>query len=620
MQMFKSIMKVLIIVSFITIIYFGGRYSAKYQLEQENKKSTIATIAVVNADTGTMVDGEKKFYAAELMAFPDTNFKSTGLEDAREGIVDGRYAAFILIPENFSASIESVNREPEKSQITYAVYDDLRQDVQNKVVNDIHNFILTLSTNISYIYVDAILEEMHAVQDDSEMIMQNDIADMEAIIGVETAELIAEVEYEPLEVTEIEIKYMDLTDDYEEVNNTVEEIYNTYIANMQKAEEEFTAIKERSVGLGNLLTEVSETFSSVDILVDEEDENVCEDGMTELLGIVEKYEDGRNKKLEAKKRLGYQVEGEDAEEGEEESGYISKDDLLEMVDTQIVALKEIRTAAADGEDVEEKLTESIGSLADLKGQIKQYYSDALTAIDDIPVVAELPDDVDRIIKDEIADPIMEEVEAEEEKIMSSGSTLLTTVGEYVTELDKYDVTTYMEKEKIDENMDALFYEINEMETEIMEQDELYMQYVDDVTRITDSNVQMLQENIDTAYIQTQENIILAMENFKENRVDINELNVSLLDGITKKLPYTRLGNLEYTQVYDFIVEPVVTQDKSIVKNDAVESVTDMDFIDLVCMFMGVTALIILYIGVQLIHRKGMKTKEIGEEEELCMME
>lgn len=321
MQMFKSIMKVLIIVSFITIIYFGGRYSAKYQLEQENKKSTIATIAVVNADTGTMVDGEKKFYASELMAFPDTNFKSTGLEDAREGIVDGRYAAYILIPENFSASIESVNREPEKSQITYAVYDDLRQDVQNKVVNDIHNFILTLSTNISYIYVDAILEEMHSVQDDSEMIMQNDIADMEAIIGVETAELIAEVEYEPLEVTEIEIKYMDLTDDYETVNNTVEEICNTYIANMQKAEEEFAAIKERSVGLGNLLTEVSETFSSVDILVDEEDENVCEEGMTELLGIVQTYEDGRNKKLEAKKSLGYQVEGEDTEE-EEESGYV----------------------------------------------------------------------------------------------------------------------------------------------------------------------------------------------------------------------------------------------------------------------------------------------------------
>ena len=606
MRKFKKTMEILIIVSFIIITYFSGMYSAEYQLKQENQKSTIATIAVVNADTGTMVNGEKKFYASELMGFPDTNFKSTGLEDAREGIVDGRYAAYILIPENFSASIESVNREPEKSQITYEIYDNLRQDVQTKVVNDVHNFILTLSTNISYIYVDAILEEMHAVQDDSEMIMQNDIADMEAIIGVETADLIAAVEYEPLEVTEIEIEYMDLTDDYERVNNTVEEIYNTYIANMQKAEEEFAAIKERSVGLGNLLTEVSDVFSSIDILVDDEDKNVYEEGMTELLGIVEKYEDGRNKKMEAKRSLGYKQDGESEEE---ESDYISKDDLLEIVDTQIDVLKEIRTAAADGEDVEEKLTESISSHKDLKEQIKQYYSDAVAAVDNIPVVAELPDDVDRIIKEEIATPIMEEAQEEEEKIVSSASVLLLTVGEYVAELDKYDVDTYMEKEKIDENLSSLFHSIDEMEKEIMEQDVLYMEYVDDVTQIADNNVQMLQENIDTAYLQTQENVISAMESFKKNRADINELNVSLLDGITQKLPYTRLGNLEYTQVYDFIVEPVVTQDRSIVKNEAVEAVVDKDFIDLVCMFMGITALIILYFGVQLIHRKNRKLKK-----------
>lgn len=606
MRKFKKTMEILIIVSFIIITYFSGMYSAEYKLKQENQKSTIATIAVVNADTGTMVNGEKKFYASELMGFPDTNFKSTGLEDAREGIVDGRYAAYILIPENFSASIESVNREPEKSQITYEIYDNLRQDVQTKVVNDVHNFILTLSTNISYIYVDAILEEMHAVQDDSEMIMQNDIADMEAIIGVETADLIAAVEYEPLEVTEIEIEYMDLTDDYERVNNTVEEIYNTYIANMQKAEEEFAAIKERSVGLGNLLTEVSDVFSSIDILVDDEDKNVYEEGMTELLGIVEKYEDGRNKKMEAKRSLGYKPDGEGEEE---ESDYISKDDLLEIVDTQIDVLKEIRTAAADGEDVEEKLTESISSHKDLKEQIKQYYSDAVAAVDNIPVVAELPDDVDRIIKEEIAISIMEEAQEEEEKIVSSASVLLSTVGEYVAELDKYDVDTYMEKEKIDENLSSLFHSIDEMEKEIMEQDVLYMEYVDDVTQIADNNVQMLQENIDTAYLQTQENVISAMESFKKNRADINELNVSLLDGITQKLPYTRLGNLEYTQVYDFIVEPVVTQDRSIVKNEAVEAVVDKDFIDLVCMFMGITALIILYFGVQLIHRKNRKLKK-----------
>lgn len=46
---------------------------------------TIMKIAVVNADSGVMVEGEKVYYAAELMSFLDTNFENTyttGMEAA----------------------------------------------------------------------------------------------------------------------------------------------------------------------------------------------------------------------------------------------------------------------------------------------------------------------------------------------------------------------------------------------------------------------------------------------------------------------------------------------------------------------------------------------------------
>ena len=92
---------------------------------------------MVNADTGTVVDGKKINYASELMGFPDTNFESAGLAEAREGIATDRYAAYILIPSTFSESIESVNKEPVKAQLTYALNDNLRQEVQIKVVNGI---------------------------------------------------------------------------------------------------------------------------------------------------------------------------------------------------------------------------------------------------------------------------------------------------------------------------------------------------------------------------------------------------------------------------------------------------------------------------------------------------
>lgn len=114
MKIFKYVMQVVMIASIITIAYLCGIYSAKYSQNQKENKSTIMTIAVVNADAGVMIEGEKKYYSSELMLFPDANFKSTGLTEAEEGVENGRYAAYILIPENFSESIESVNGEPDK--------------------------------------------------------------------------------------------------------------------------------------------------------------------------------------------------------------------------------------------------------------------------------------------------------------------------------------------------------------------------------------------------------------------------------------------------------------------------------------------------------------------------
>ena len=129
------------------------------------------------------------------MSYPDVNFMAAGLTEARQGVENNRYAAFILIPGTFSSSIQSINTQPQKAEITYAVNQNLREDAKIKVVNDIHNFILGLSTNISYIYVDSILKEVHSVQNDSNSIMENDTRDMNAVNSITEEELIVETEY-----------------------------------------------------------------------------------------------------------------------------------------------------------------------------------------------------------------------------------------------------------------------------------------------------------------------------------------------------------------------------------------------------------------------------------------
>lgn len=641
MKIFKSIMQFLMIASIITVAYLCGIYSAKYSRNQEEKKSTIMTIAVVNADTGVMAEEGMKFYSSELMSFPDTNFKSVSLTEAKEGVENGRYAAYILIPETFSSSVESVNGEPVKTQISYALYDNLRQDVEIKVVNDIHNFILNLSTNVSYVYVNAILQEVHAVQDDSQMIMQNDIQDMEAIEEVQSADLLTEVAYEPLETATTELEYMDLTTSYETLEQTISDIDLVYTNAVMSAEEEFALVKENGLTIDEQVAETESVFAEVDILTDAEGNCVYESGMESLGNLAGEFKETSDEKiLTAKKRLGFK-EG-DAEpdpepelpEGEERV-YISKDDLLKEVDRQINYMEAVKeylpwtVSLLSEDDEDEKYTyeltkegaaEAIEDLNEFKAEIEEYYQTAIRAINEIPDVSELASSAGQIISEEIETPVIAEITAEAGNVTAALDTMQEAIDTYITAIDDYDAMSYLDSEAITEYQDTLYDTINDLEQNIMEQDDKYLTYIDEVEQVAESNTEMLQESLDNSYEQTKETINDVMMQFQENRKTLNELNVSLLEGITQKLPYTRLGTLEYAQVYDFIVQPIVSDDNSAYKVEIRPTSVNMEKMDLILLCIGVTALIILYMSVLMIHRKFGYAKEKREEGELWQAE
>ena len=94
MKRFHQCMKLIIGIAIVLGSYFSGVYYSKYNQNRQENKSTITTIAVVNTDAGTEVNGEDRYYASELMHFPDTNFEMAGLNEAREGITTNRYAAY----------------------------------------------------------------------------------------------------------------------------------------------------------------------------------------------------------------------------------------------------------------------------------------------------------------------------------------------------------------------------------------------------------------------------------------------------------------------------------------------------------------------------------------------
>lgn len=154
---------------FFAILLVTGGIIAGIQVEQRNvtnklQSETVTKIAVVNLDEGIKTKDKQIFYAEKLMDFSNENFVMDNLEAARTGIENGTYAGYVIIPADFSEDATSLNTNPQKTTLTYALNPNLREDISVLTLSDIRDFQLYLNTNMSYMYVEAILDEFHTVQ------------------------------------------------------------------------------------------------------------------------------------------------------------------------------------------------------------------------------------------------------------------------------------------------------------------------------------------------------------------------------------------------------------------------------------------------------------------------
>lgn len=608
MKRFHQCMKLIIGIAIVLGSYFSGVYYSKYNQNRQENKSTITTIAVVNTDAGTEVNGEDRYYASELMHFPDTNFEMAGLNEAREGITTNRYAAYIIIPSDFSVAVESVNWKPEKAEITYELNVDLREDARVKVIGDIHNFITELSTNVSYLYVDAILKEVHSVQNGSGEILQNDTRDMEAVNGIDVQKLIDEPEYELLQVVETEIPSLDLEEDYIQLDTAVNMVYGIYQEDMKNAENEFTKIKEHSTGVSSQMEATTQVFTEIDISKDADGNTVYEEGMQNLSGVTQELKTAiEEKKQGAKERLGFK-QGEQDPAPEPEPEGESGSELPE------------ESEAESNNEFPEELQGVLDALYTLKDDINKYYEDGIRAINDIPDGEELLPEAQRILSEEVEAPVLQEVMAEQGRVQEILGNMTGVLQDYLIEVQGYDALSYLEQEKIAEQMSSIYRTVQDMQTEIVDHDSEYRAYIVDVTTTTDENIDMLKESLDQSYDQTKSNVNHTVELLKDNRTTLNEQNVAVLEDITKKLPYTRLGNLEYLQVYDLISQPVVEDDQALENIQIRKTTVTLEWQDMVVGWIGIAALIVIDAAVQFIYKKRMRDLHSGKEGEIWQVE
>ena len=202
-------------------------------------------IAIVNADEGIKKQDDVISYSQSLLGTLNVKYEVTGLEDAKQGVENGKYSAYMILPGTFSEAVESINGTPQKAVLEYAIAPNLTQDAQAKAIYSVGNAYTTLNNGISELYLSSVLTEVHKVQDVAENIKENDVRDLKALGEVSGDDLREAIELPELATVEKDIAVLDLVPHYEEEDKLLAEIDKTYQEAWNKGSEEYKNVSSK---------------------------------------------------------------------------------------------------------------------------------------------------------------------------------------------------------------------------------------------------------------------------------------------------------------------------------------------------------------------------------------
>lgn len=694
-------LKVFILIAAILSSFLLGNYTASKEVVvdrpnriQPNNNRSSHKIAVVDLDDGIELGKEKRYYSKEVIELPSLDFVHTGLGDARLGLEDGTYGAYIIIPSSFSKNISSINANPKKTKIEYEVKNNLDGDTKSHIIYNLLKFEKKLNNDLGYVYVNNILREFHEGQDISKKVMKNDLKDRQAILEIEPNDLVEMVDIPEFKRVDNTAEPIDFLSYMSENQNIILDIAEDYKRQIEVNLNDMYDLVDEGKNLIDELNKMISAVGQVNLLKDENGNLVYTDGRNELNNQVnfynanlygdkkdinEKVEDTleqQNKikdilleveehnnniedKIENNKTIiknslmnsipkmgtkmsnlrnnleisydnrgaGINIGIEKIEDEEKENAQKAYLQVIQRIMYEVNENDDIKNRLDEDEEFKEKIDEAgyrnLESIlkSDISKKVSKdgkyrliikedeedieafqnYVAEKLEKFDPYIDMDKIGNDIDESTSildlinnqerninytkekiDKIADfNSIELNKTLEENILKPIELQANTIkNDYI---DRYTI----EKNLVDkygkninaynpiDNTPEIRNKINEMNvntsnlsTDLDMNSKEYLSLIDNVFENSDKNNNSLIESMQEATEASEKKVIQGLEDAKKIKDNTSKENQAFLDSFSKKLGYTRLGSLEYTKVYEFIVNPVNIENSSdIIKND-----------------------------------------------------
>ncbi len=219
---------------------------------------------------------------------------------------------------------------------------------------------------------------------------------------------------------------------------------------------------------------------------------------------------------------------------------------LELLNDCIVIIDQIIAVNTD-QDI---------SAIDMLVPMKAYFEDMINEINKDLFREIITSEFETILENQIIAVIDAHVAAQAAEIDLAVAATIEGTNAFLLTMEEYDPYLLYDPEPVDESMSQLGENIFEIQYDMNDKHFEYQQFVDEVYFRSDEIDIQLEESLQNAYTASEENLSGVLEGFKQSRSEVHQENADLLDSFTQKLSYTRLGQVEDTEVYDFIVKPI----------------------------------------------------------------
>lgn len=559
--------------------------------EEDIKITYNKTIAIVNLDEGTKQQGEQENFGIRLIDTITDDVVITGLEDARRGIESGTYSAYMVIPATFSEQVCTITTQPVKSEITYAIGSSLTGEEREAVIYRMESIFQLFNNNLSKVYLSSVLAAYHKAQDSASSIISNDTEDMELLLQVRGEDLIEYIETPLVTMVENDIPKLDLADHYAKNSETIEQINTAYQGFNKEGMEAIELIKEdfdqTAETIGRLQGEFKSMEETVEALtgtpwndseqaakedalyqakkdaltgVPDADGGQTEEGEADSEGTDENETDGERTDEDGSEGDG--AGGDGAEEKPAEGILIAyNSSLQEKQEEMLLAfLERLRKETnLPKKDAQEAYIDKF-----LKEQSAFPAIDIETVDQEIDALIQTAKDSRTLRNEEIEKRRgeWEQIQEQMETTRASYDEVNAAHEETKKAMTSFDLASFIDEGQINGYLQQMKDSLGDVEAKVGNQITDYEEYVSRVYEATDNDIRSFEEEIVRGQEQSEKKLVQGLEEAKNSRQENNENNLRLLNELIIQMPYTRIGEVENREVYDFIAEPILTNNQS----------------------------------------------------------